>query len=57
MELRHINILLFFLKEELKDASNNEEWERVQKQINMLLFKEALIKRVKDESSILRLGH
>lgn len=57
MELRHINILLFFLKEELKEVSNNQEWERVQKQINMLLFKEALIKKIQNESSIFRLGH
>ena len=57
MELRQIKILLFFLEEELKEVPNHEEWVRVNNQINMLLFKEALIKRVKDESSILRLGH
>lgn len=57
MELRHINILLFFLKEELKEVPKHEEWVRVNNQINILLFKKALIKRVKDENSIFRLGH
>ena len=56
MELRQISILLFFLKEELKQVPNNQEWERVNNNINVLLFKEALIKKTKNEKSIFRSG-
>lgn len=56
MELKQIKILLFFLEEELKEVPNHEEWVRVNNQINMLLFKEALIKKTKNEKSIFRIG-
>ena len=57
MELRYINILVFFLREELKEVPNNKEWERIQKEIDMLLLKAAFIKKFsKDEKCIFRLG-
>lgn len=56
MELKQIKILLFFLKKELKEVPNNQEWERVNNNINVLLFKEALIKKTKNEKSIFRIG-
>lgn len=45
MDLRQT--LLFFLKEELKEVPNNQEWERVSKSIDALLLEIALIERNK----------
>lgn len=57
MELRYINILVFFLQEELKEVPNNREWERVQKEIDTLLLKAAIIEKInRDESCIFGLG-